>query len=161
MEAGYVIDEEGNLVKITGSIDTIEIKNGTKVPASRSILEHLFRIANFLSKHENKKPFISFKKYGYIIELFEKNNEETAESEDDAPELSETEIEIVNLFKDMELYEIISLLNTLEDIKYPILKRFLLNLLVYIMMAIPAEELTEYFKNCGKEPEEDVPDYII
>lgn len=152
----FVFDENKNKIEYDVDTGTLELKQGQKINASSKVIKTLIKIANYLSTEESRKTFVKFKKYGYIVELYE-----TIEDNPEPVELTKTEDEIIGLFEGIELRDVISLLNILVDIDYSILKRFILNLMAYIVKSMSPAELEKYFESCKIADDEEVPDYFV
>ena len=147
----YVIDEENNRIEVDVDIGSLPLVSGQKLMASNKVINHLLKFANYLSKETNRTEFIKFNKIVYIVELYE-----SAEGDIDVTASEDT---IISMFEDIELKEIISLLNILVTVKFPILDRFLLNFMDYTLKSMSIPEFKKYFQSCHVEDE--VPEYII
>lgn len=154
MSEFYVLDRENNKIDITTPIGSLPLTHEMKINTSTSTINHLLKFAEFLSSSDNRKVFVAFKKYGYIVELYESDTPEECD-------LVDAEFEIVKLFQKMKLIDIIDLLNVFVDIPYPILDKFLKDLLCFTIRVMSIDEFIEYFKSCTITSDEEVPDYII
>lgn len=151
-----VLDNENNEIEFDINIGSLKLTNGQKIDASGTVVENLIKIAHYLSNENNRRAFIAFKKYGYIMELYEE-----IEEDPEPVSLTKEENEIIEMFENLTLRDIVSMINILHDLDFNILYKFLLNLFDYIIKSMSAEELEKYFKSCSVEDDDDLPDYVI
>lgn len=152
----FVFDNENTKIEFDVNIGTLKLVEGQKINASSKVIEKLLNIANYLSKEKNRHAFIAFKKYGYIMELYEE-----IEEDPEPVELTKEENEILEMFEELELRDVVSMINILYDLDYNILYKFLLNLFDYIIKSMSADELVKYFESCRIDDDEEIPDYVI
>lgn len=147
-----VLNDQNVEIDVLDSLTEIGIEEGQKINAPDFVIDLLADFAKFTQDYENRKAITSFSKYAYIIEKLRGDN--------DLEGLNDMEKSIVNIFNDVKMSDLVILINLLIDIKYPILNKFLLNLMDFVLKYLTLEDLEKLFEESSLTDEE-LPDYII